>query len=136
MLKKFIAYFLTFFCFVPSVFATTWVEIDKKLYIDTDSIEYTKNYLNQNEVTFWVKSLNNGSNMFKDLEQKYKKKVWYSMNRYVINCDVKEIGLSDAVDYDLKRYPIKTYYFGKSFLSAIIPDSFGEYYYNLVCPLK
>ena len=133
MMKFYIVFFVILSALIMSVEAATRIEIDNKLYIDRDSIEYTKNYSGQNQASFWIKGLNDGSKRFKELEVKYKKKIWYTMNKYMVNCDAKEILISDSIDYDLQRYPIKSYEFGTYSFSAIVPESYGEYFYQIVC---
>lgn len=59
-------------------FATpNWVQIDKKMYIDTNSIR-KENYLNSsygNYYSMWIKTLNDGSKIFLDNENYYKSKI-------------------------------------------------------------
>lgn len=133
MVKYFAIFVVIFSALIMSVEAATWIEVGEKLYIDRDSIEYTKTYSGQQQATFWTKELNDGSDVFKKLEKRYNKKVWYTLNRQLINCDKKEIGITDSIDYDLKREYIETYYFGSNSLSAIVPESYGEYLYKIVC---
>lgn len=135
MMKYFAIFIVIFSALIMSVEAATWIELDNKLYIDRDSIDYTRTNLGQ-IVTFWTKELNDGTEVFKDLELKYKKKIWYTMNKNIVYCNTKKIGITDSIDYDLKGSVIKSYYYSSYDVSSIIPETYGEYFYTIVCPLE
>lgn len=80
-MKKFVLIILFVF-FTLSAYSADWVEISEKTYIDKDTLrtyvdEYSHSHSEQ--IVFWRKSLNDGSEYFKNIEKEYNKKVWYTM---------------------------------------------------------
>ena len=61
------------------VHAADWRQIDDKIYMDVDSIEFfvpDRPYNKRNnQYSFWIKSLNDGSDNYKQLEKHFNKKV-------------------------------------------------------------
>ena len=116
---------------IPNVFAANWVQYDEKEYLDTESINresYSK-YINTYSV--WTKTLNDGSEDFKNLENTFKKKIWYIMDKQTFDCDKRTIRHDDMVFYDLQKNVI--YMFQPYQTSSVIPESNGEALYNYVC---
>ena len=119
-------------------FSATWQQIDNKRYIDIDSIEtYKTKYDFEKSViySFWIKSLNNKSNYFNDIEKKYNKTVWYDVTRTLINCSDKTITTKSFVFYDLNSHVITSHEVPGYSLDweSIVPDSIGEEYYYNIC---
>ena len=122
---------------LPTFATPNWVQIDKKMYIDTNSIR-KENYLNSsygNYYSLWAKWLNDGSKNFLDDENYYKTKMWFRLIQYYYDCNNKTLALKSGVFYDLKGNPIqyttlKDY--NLSFIS-IVPGSIGDKMYDYVC---
>lgn len=124
--------------FALPVCAANWKQIDDKEYVDLDSIEQYNEIYNlrsSNVQSFWIKSLNDKSSYFTDLEKRLDKKVWYNMTRYLVNCTNKTIGLKSITTYDLKGQTLENYEVSNYLIewSSVVPDSRGEGYYYGVC---
>lgn len=129
---------LFFLLFTLPVCAANWKQIDDKKYVDLDSIEkYTDRYdSRKNEIySFWIKSLNDKSSLFTDLEKQYNKKIWYQMTRNLVDCKNKTISLKSITTYDLNGYTIETFETPDYSIkwTSIVPDSIGEGYYYGIC---
>ncbi|MDD3237627.1 MAG: hypothetical protein PHV37_05960 [Candidatus Gastranaerophilales bacterium] len=121
-------------------YATNWVPItnDNKNFIDTESIEYftdTLNYRSTNKYSFWTKSLNDKTQLYTFIEKNYHKKPWYKLNKQVVDCTNKKLGLESLIVYDLKEQVITSdeYNILLSDWHSIVPDSYGELLYDVVC---
>lgn len=138
MKKRFLIIFLLAF-FITTVQASEWKEYNTKSYIDVSSIEKLDNEsFKKNDLiySFWIKMLNDKSPYFIDLEKNYNKKIWYSMDKLLINCKNKTIAVKSSIFYDLKGYSIDSYDISNQILlrwNSIAPDSRGEALYYGIC---
>lgn len=133
-MKKFVLIILFVF-FALSAYSADWVEISEKTYIDKDTLrtyvdEYSHSHSEQ--IVFWRKSLNDGSEYFKNIEKEYNKKVWYTMVQEIANTKNRTMCIKSIAYYDLKGNPffnsdIRDYALQ---WQSIIPNSYGEYIYN------
>ncbi|MBP3821686.1 hypothetical protein J6G99_08615 [bacterium] len=115
------------------VFAAEWIQIGEKSYLDVSSLspyEY-----NHTDVTYsiWKKSLNDGTDTWKNLEKILGKKLWYSKVLFVINCTKKEIGIKSAIHYDLNENVADSNEFIYLNWQSVVPETNGEFMYALVC---
>ena len=120
------------------VYAVNWKPVAEKQYIDLDSIEiYGSKYQTQNNeiYSFWIKALNNKSPGFIEMEKVYNKKVWYSLNKYLIDCRDKTIATKSVALYDLDRHPINILEVPNYSIQwdSIVPESAGKSYYYIIC---
>lgn len=120
---------------VMPAYSTTWVQIQEKSYFDKDSLSYyvaDDNYLQYNQKTFWVKSLNDGSQYFKELEKLDKTKIWYNLTKYIINFNNKTLAVKSYASYDLKGELVSLYTASDYQLRwhSIVPNSYGELLYD------
>jgi hypothetical protein len=116
-----------------SVFAAEWVQIGEKSYMDVSSLApYKYNYT---DITYsiWKKSLNDGTDTWKNLEKRYGKKIGYNKALFVVNCTKKEIGLKSVVEYDLNEHVVDSYESIYPDWSSVVPETNGELMYTLVC---
>lgn len=126
---------LCLFLILPA-YSTTWVQIQDKNYFDKDSLDYyitDGNYIQYNQKTFWVKYLNDNSQMFKKFEKLHKTKIWYSLDKYIINFSNKTLAIKSYALYDLKGEVISSYTLPDYSLewNSIVPNSYGEMLYEL-----
>ena len=144
MKKIFAAFVFIVLLSILPCFAFDWVQVDDqgKQFIDISSIQkYNYKYNSGSEkgyyYSFWKKSLNNNSEVYKKFEKIYKKKVWYSMDKIVVNCSNEQFAFKSGVFYDLNDEPI----IGSSFENidamlnwiSIVPGTVGNNWYNYVC---
>lgn len=119
------------------VFGVNWVQIDDKRYIDLDSLQKFNDSINYKikGYTFWEKYLNDKSSIFIDAEKIYGKKIWYSLNNVVIDCENKKIALRSYIDYDLSKKVLGSHTYEDILLnwSIIAPETIGDVQYNLIC---
>ena len=124
LMKKFILILLSFIVFIPSSFASRWVEILEKQYIDFESIEI---YPQKKIIKFWIKALR------KSPQDKFDNKdYWYSVEKWALSCSGKYSRLEAINFYDLKEKLI----YNDSMLpewNLIVPDSNADAYYRLFC---
>ena len=126
-MKKILVIFAIFILTLPS-FATQWKEISEDMQIDMDSIEpYINHYGNiePDKFVFWVKKINNNSNIFLQLEKYYKKNIGYFVDKEVIDCKLKKISIKSNYIYDKDSKLIHKFDFDdfRSDWSSIVPDS-------------
>lgn len=127
---------LCLFLFLPAQ-ATTWVQYDNKKYIDKDSLQYYVDdlgYIKYNQKTFWTKNLNDGSKYFKEVEKILKNKIWYVLDKQIINYANNTITYKSSTYYDTKGNVIKSLTNEDILLKwhPIVPDSNGAFIYELV----
>ncbi len=118
--------------------AASWKQIAEKEYVDLNSIEKyndTYNPQNTNIYSFWIKSLNDKTSIFTDVEKRYNIKIWYKITRNLVDCKNRTIALKSLTIYDLKGQTIDTYEEPDYSIkwNSIVPDSIGESYYYGVC---
>ncbi len=135
MRKFLLLLFMLFFCLQAN--ASSWLQLKEKTYIDLDSIDYyidDYDNVNYNQKTFWMKNLNDKSEYFKELEKIAGTKIWYIIDKTVINLHSKKIALVSSTAYNLDNEAIDSFSRNKYELSwhDIIPDSFGEMLYEIV----
>ena len=117
-------------------FAAEWLQIGEKSYLDVSSkspYDYRLNFDNDKLYSVWKKSLNDGTNSWKDLEKTIGKKLWYNKALYVINCTKKEIGIKSVVYYDLKDNVAANHDSLSLDWHSVVPETNGELVYALVC---
>ena len=120
--------------------ATNWIQVDDKMYMDVDSIEFfvSDGQYNKrnNQYSFWVKSLNDGSDNYKQLEKHFNKKVWYSLSKYVVDIKTQKIAQKTSVLYAVnEKQPLDSYEEQFDTLlrwQTIVPNSVGELMFNIV----
>lgn len=137
-MKKIVFLFVLLLVSMPS-FASNWFQLDEKNYIDLESIEQYKNQWGENQYgkySFWLKSLNDKSARFTDVEKVLKKKIWYQMQNFVVDCNQKSIGLNEFVTYDVQNNVLGDYNHSYIDYMKIVPDSRGESWYYLICKPK
>lgn len=130
-MKKFIIFCLLFSTFLP-VLAADWVQVYEKAYIDRESITYFNDYRDRH-VSFWLKSLNDKSKIYIDLEKYSKSKVWYDKTLWDVNCTQKEIAIKETIAYDLNHNVVYSNDPLGDNWRKIVPDTIGEFYYDLFC---
>lgn len=128
MKKILIILLLTIATILPT-FATNWVQVGEKQYIDIDTIEpYIDDYGHAvpNQYLFWRKTLNNGN--FKMLEKTLNKKIWYSLSKCVIDVSRKTWAIKFFVVYDLKDKAITQNEYNGVLMDwqSIIPNTVGD----------
>ena len=133
-MKKNIIIIFLLFTMLPA-FASDWVQISEKDYMDLSSInEYNAIGLYADDVLYsvWIKNLNDKSEFWTNLEKMLNKKLWYSMSQHVVNCSRREIATKHSALYDTKNNSI---YDKELYLEwgSVVPDTNGEYLYSLVC---
>ena len=136
-MKKFFVLLGLLLFFVTPVFSATWVQIGNKLYIDRDSISTyidDKNITHKEQKIYWRKDLNDGSNVFRDAEKRYNKKIGYLMFQGIVNLSNKTSCSKTIIFYDIKGNVIDSYTFSDNLLNwnRIVPDTLGEFLYSLV----
>ncbi|MBQ7450822.1 hypothetical protein IJS77_05330 [bacterium] len=111
-MKKLFAIFVFSILSILPCFAFDWVQVDDqgKQFIDISNIQkynYKYSYGSENDYySFWLKSLNRNSEGDKKIEKILKKKVWYSMDKIVVNCRDEQYAIKSGVYYDLNGEPI------------------------------
>ena len=132
-------FFLIVFLFIGilTVYAANWVEVDIKKYADVSSIaKYNDIYGKNNVYSIWTKDLNDGSDIFKDIEKTLGKQIWYTLTMRLFDCDNKTISAKSYVDYDLKDNVIDSYTYSYIEWRPVVPNSYGEALYQGVCAYK
>lgn len=130
-MKKIFLLFLLL-CFCLPTWAANWVEIGYKQYVDTSSIkrQYKYGYNSKYSPNFsyaWIKTLN------QEPTKKLKnKKIWFSQDYFVFDCESKRIKIEDSVFYDLDGNVIESYNVPTEW-ERVIPDSKGEQLFNAMC---
>ena len=144
MKKLFVVFLFSVFLSILPCFAFDWVQVDDqgKQFIDISSIQkYNYKYNSGSEkgqyYSFWKKSLNNNSEGYKKFEKSIKKKIWYSMDKIVVNCGNEQFAFKSGVFYDVKEEPIINSSFENidAMLDwqSIVPGTVGANWYNYVC---
>ncbi len=122
---------------LPTFATPNWVQIDKKMYIDTNSIR-KENYLNSsygNYYSMWIKTLNDGSKIFLDNENYYKSKIWYILMQGYFDCTNKKFTVKTGITYDLRSSVlgnIEVNDYQLSF-SSVVPGTRSEIWYDYAC---
>lgn len=127
-MKKFLLLLILFFWSIGACFASTWVAIEQKSYLDIDSLKFDDQY-----VYGWIKQLNNG-----EIEPINKTKIHDSKLYCVADCYNKKIEIISDVLYDINGKVIYSFDISSNFSprymynnwQAIVPDSMGEFYYK------
>ena len=130
-MKKILMILLLTIVIILPTYATNWVQVGEKLYIDTDSIEpYVNDYGNiePNRYSYWTKNLNDGSESWRKSEKFYNKKIWYYTFKEIIDINRKSISSKSFVIYDLKSNVIQISEQRDYNLEwqSIVPDSVGD----------
>ena len=132
--------FLVLLCMqvLQPVGAVDWRALFDKFYIDIDSFEPYYDSLSlpkSRKFSFWVKVLNDKSDIFLNKEKLYNKKVWYSLEKYVIDCDNNLMSLKSTFEYDLNYKVIGNYEYLPYQMRwvSIPPGSVADFYYAIFC---
>lgn len=139
-MKNFIVLLFLLTISMLQVQASNWIQVDDKMYMDVDSIEFfvSDGQYNKrnNQYSFWVKSLNDGSDNYKQLEKHFNKKVWYSLSKYVVDINTQKIAQKTSVLYAVnEKQPLDLYEEQFDTLlrwQTIVPNSVGELMFNIV----
>ena len=136
--KLFVVFLFSGFLFILPCLAANWEQVDDKgkMFIDTLSIqEYNYGSRAGQYYSFWMKNLNKNDEVSKKIEKIFKKKYWYSKDKIIINCKDELIAIKSTVYYDLAGEPIPDSSYEHIALDwhSIIPESNGEFWYNIVC---
>lgn len=134
-MKKFYIILTLFLLNCNQIFASDWVEIAPKMYMNKSSYEYNPR---TTEALVWIKALNHeGYN----LENINGKRVWYELIYQKFNCSKKQLLTLSSSTYDLKGQVLSSYenpyqnydsLLERSYRN-IIPDSIGELWYIEAC---
>lgn len=119
-----------------SVFAADWVQIYEKIYLDASSLspyDYNLNFDKDKLYSIWNKALNDGTEIWQELEKASGKKPWYNKSLWIVNCTKKEIAIKSVVSYDIKENVIDN--FDDNYLNwqNVVPETIGEGIYTNVC---
>jgi len=136
-MKKFLIILLLMLTIILPTFATNWVQVGEKIYMDTDTIEpFIDDYGHRvpNQYSYWVKILNNNSSNIKSIEKRYNKKIWYTMYKEVIDLNRKTSAMKFFTHYDLKDAPIVGQEIDSILMdwTSIIPNTVGELEYMII----
>jgi hypothetical protein len=125
-MKKLIVIFsLMLFSFAS---AADWFEIMDKLYLDLDTIEFNQR---KKQVTFWFKALN------KDKELEFEgKKIWFTVNKYTIDCKNKTLHDKAFYVYDTKGSEIVGIHEPSEEVRPIVPGTRADGWEMLMCALR
>lgn len=105
--------------------AADWFEIMDKIYLDLDTIEFNQR---KKQVTFWFKALN------KDKELEHEgKKIWFSVNKYTIDCKNKTLQSKAFYIFDMKGSEIAGTHEPTSEVRPIIPGTRADGWEMLMC---
>ena len=118
-MKKFLSIVLFVFIMLP-VYSSSWVQIGDKAYIDCDSLSvYVDDYNRQHkeQKIFWLKSLNDGGEIYKRIEKEFNTKIWYIMTQYIVNT-------SNKTNYTVKDVYLQWV--------SIVPNTNSEFFYDIV----
>lgn len=136
-MKKILLVFGIMIFLLQPVFGANWIQVDKKRYFDTASLANFNNvfgYFN-GRYSFWEKVLNDKSTLFINAEKIAGKKIWYSLQNIVIDCNNKQVALRSYIIYDLSGNVIHSEDFQDMLLQwyNIAPETIGDTYYNWIC---
>ncbi len=135
-MKKFLSIVLFVFIMLP-VYSSSWVQIGDKAYIDCDSLSvYVDDYNIQHkeQKIFWLKSLNDGGEIYKRIEKEFNTKIWYIMTQYIVNTSNKTNSIKSLLYYDLKGNVVFNYTVKDVHLQweSIVPNTNSEFFYDIV----
>ena len=128
-MKKILMILLLTIATILPTYATNWVQVGQKVYMDIDTIEpFIDDYghVVPNQYLFWRKTLNDGN--FKALEKTLNKKIWYSLSKCVVDINRKSWATKFFVIYDLKDKPITQEEYNSALMDwqSIIPNTVGD----------
>lgn len=127
-MKKFLLVLLFMIFCINSCYASIWVEIFEKQYLDVDSIVTNETSHN---IKFWIKALRKNP---KDMVPMVNKPYWYTLNLWNIDCENRYSRIESIYVYGLKNEIL----YSDSYIpdwNAIAPDTYAEGYYRLFCLL-
>jgi len=136
VVKKFLSIIFMILALSLNVQAATWVQVGDYEYIDKDSVEYyidDHEELQFNKKIFWLK-IDNKNNTFKEVEKDIKRKISYSLQQKIINTTQKKLTTKSIILYDKQDNSVFSYTYKDFELnwSAIVPNTNGEFWYELV----
>ena len=144
-MKKYLLIILIILSTIPAI-ASDWRYIGNGGYIDLESIsKYPNSYLypNNNMYTFWTKQVNDGSKNSKNSFDKIERiagniKLKEVQRQDIIDCSKKKIALTSIIVYKLDGSPSFNFSFNEFQYqwNNIVPDSYGEFFYKVICQSK
>lgn len=122
-------------------YATNWVEVKDKVYVDTDSIEpFVNDYgrIEPDKFIFWTKKMNDNSNTFMSLENYYKRLIGHFVDKEVIDFQLKRIAIKANNIYDtdsklMNKFDIVNYRMDWHYIT---PDTNDQAIYDEVLKFK
>ena len=136
-MKKVFFVLVAFFMLNLQSFATTWVQVGDYEFIDKDSINYYTN--DRGEVlygtkVYWMKTLYHDGEYFKQAQTGIEKKIAYILSQRIIDVNKKAVTTKAIIYFDEQGNTIISYSPEDFELkwSAIVPNSRGELWYELV----
>lgn len=140
-MKKFILILISCLLVSLPVFATNWVKVTEKRYLDTSSVRPLKDSYstiystNSNKYTFWIKSLNDGSVFFQVEEKTSGEKVWYALSQWGIDCNNASSALIRVITYGLSNNVLYSHQIPDLMLewNNIAPETMMDLFYNCIC---
>lgn len=122
-MKKIIIALFTLLLFQNCCFSAEWKEVSYKTYIDMSSWHYKNGYSYA-----WVKSLNDGTKKPINGQQ-----VWFSLNKFKIDCTNGKLGIVNYIDYGLKGQVLDSFTPVEINMFEVAPESRGEILHEYVC---
>lgn len=110
-----------------STYATDWLQIGPKTWVDLETLD-VKKYNSNTIVTAWFKDLNPGN-----WELMNNKKVWYNLTQQDFDCTNNKINAKNFYSYDVNGNLIDSYQFKYAQWENLVPDSVGYYKYKIMC---
>ena len=127
------------------VLASDWHYIGNGYYIDLESISKYPNsflYPNNNMYTFWTKVVDEDSQaakyVLKEMSKMDKVNIIEVKGQQIIDCPRKKIAVVSIITYKSDGIPAYNSSFNEYQYQweSIVPDSFQEFYYKLICQPK
>lgn len=116
--------------------AANWKRIDKKMYLDTSSINPYGDYVDENVYSVWSRWMNTGSDSWKRLEKRTGKKLSYKKVQNTVNCTRRKLAVKSMILYDTEENAVKRYEKSNLEWYSVVPDTMGEDIYSYVCRTK
>ena len=136
-MKKIIILLLIVLINLSPAYAAKWYKVTDKYYVDLNSPQryYDPLLYNSISYTFWNKALNNKYAEFINIEKRYNKKVWYKLEKTIINCTTSSYAIKSSIYYDLKNKVIYSQENSNYMLmwNSIPPDTIISWHYDWIC---
>lgn len=136
-MKKILALLILTIATVSPVFATNWVKMNDKFYMDTDTIKpYVDDsgHVKPNQYSVWVKVLNTGNESWRELEKTSHKKIWYSLYKNVVDVNKNVIAWKSSIDYDLNGNRVDSTSMPDKSLEwkSVVPNQISDYEIRII----